>query len=91
MNATSCAILQTVLSTDVALSIAERSVLQRLINGDAETTATVAGGSDEPLLVPQKEAARLLSVSRVTVWRMAKDCVLHPVELLPGTWRYPYR
>jgi hypothetical protein len=30
-------------------------------------------------------------VSRVTVWRMTKDCVLHPVEILPGTWRYRFR
>jgi len=22
---------------------------------------------------------------------MKKDCVLHPVEIIPGTWRYPFR
>ncbi|MGH7945262.1 MAG: helix-turn-helix domain-containing protein [Opitutaceae bacterium] len=37
------------------------------------------------------EAAELLSVSRATIWRMTKDCVLHPVEIIPGTWRYPFR
>ena len=43
------------------------------------------------LLVTQKRAAELLSVSRATVWRMTKDCLLHPVEIIPGTWRYPFR
>jgi hypothetical protein len=22
---------------------------------------------------------------------MTRDCLLHPVEILPGTWRYPFR
>jgi len=21
---------------------------------------------------------------------MTKDCLLHPVEIIPGTWRYPF-
>ena len=91
MNATSRAILQTVVATDASLSAAERSVAQRLIDGRTEAPIVVIGGSDERLLVTQKEAAEMLSVSRVTIWRMTKDCVLHPVEILPGTWRYPYR
>jgi hypothetical protein len=36
------------------------------------------------------ENFELLSVSRATIWRMTKDCVLQPVEILPGTWRYPF-
>jgi predicted DNA-binding transcriptional regulator AlpA len=90
MNATSRAILQTVVATDASLSAAERSAAQRLIDGRIEAPTVVVGGSDERLLVTQKEAAEMLSVSRVTIWRMTKDCVLHPVEILPGTWRYPY-
>jgi predicted DNA-binding protein (UPF0251 family) len=90
MNATSRAILQTVVATDASLSAAERSVAQRLIDGRTEAPIVVIGGSDERLLVTQKEAAEMLGVSRVTIWRMTKDCVLHPVEILPGTWRYPY-
>jgi hypothetical protein len=89
MNTTSRAILQTVLASDAALSGAERNALQRLINGETEVPAA-AGNASEHLLVTQKKAAELLSVSRVTVWRMTKDCLLHPVEILPGTWRYPY-
>ncbi len=49
-----------------------------------------ASATDGPLSVTQKVAAKLLSVSRVTVWRLIKDEVLHPVEILPGTWRYAY-
>jgi hypothetical protein len=90
MNTTSRAILQTVLATDASLSGAERGTVQRLINGEAEVAAT-ADVSDERLLITQKRAAELLSVSRATIWRMTKDCLLHPVEIIPGTWRYPFR
>ena len=91
MNATSRAILQTVLATDASMSAGERGVVQRFINGETEMPGGAIGGAEERLLVTQKTAAELLSVSRVTIWRMTKDCALHPVEILPGTWRYPYR
>lgn len=87
MNTTSRAILQTVLSTDVSLADAERCAIQRLIDGTLNSAPSVRS-DDERLLVTQKVAARLLSVDRVTVWRMTKDGMLHPVEILPGTWRY---
>lgn len=90
MNATSRAILQTVLATDPSLSVAERKAAQRLIDGQTESPTVGGGGADDRLLVTQKQAAELLSVSRVTIWRMTKDCVLHPVEILPGTWRYRF-
>ena len=91
MNATSRAILQTVLATDASLSTAERSAAQRLIDGQIESSTAGCGVADDRLMVTQKQAAELLSVSRVTIWRMTKDCVLHPVEILPGTWRYRFR
>jgi len=90
MNPTSRAILQTVLATDASLSGAERGTVQRLIDGQAEVTAT-APATDERAVVTQKRAAELLSVSRATIWRMTKDGALHPVEIIPGTWRYPFR
>ena len=65
--------------------------MQRVINGEAEIPVASIGGTEERLLVTQKTAAELLSVSRVTIWRMTKDCALHPVEILPGTWRYRYQ
>jgi hypothetical protein len=91
MNATSRAILQTVLATDGSLSATEKGATQRLIDGRVEAPTVAATGIDERLLVTQKRAAELLSVSRATIWRMTKDCILHPVEILPGTWRYSLR
>ncbi len=90
MNTTSRALFQTVLSTDNALSGPERHALQRVLDGVNEIAAPRAGGTDASLLVTQKTAAKLLSVSRVTVWRLTKVHVLHPVQILPGTWRYTY-
>ena len=90
MNATSRALFQTVLSTDECLSGQERLALQRVLDGGIDHATGRASGTDEPLLVTQKVAAKLLSVSRVTVWRLTKDHMLHPVEILPGTWRYAY-
>jgi hypothetical protein len=89
MNPTSHAILQTVIATDSSLTPAERDFVQRLISGETGFEAP-RSGSDERLLVTQKRAAELLSVSRVTIWRMTKELVLHPIEILPGTWRYPF-
>lgn len=91
MNTTSRAILQTVLATDQSLSNAEREVIQRLMDGMPAVVMKTSVADDGRLLITQKVAAKLLSVSRVTVWRLTKDGVLHPVEILPGTWRYPYR
>ena len=90
MNPTSRAILQTVVSTDGSLTPGERDFVRRLISGETVTIESAASAADERLLVTQKRAAELLSVNRVTVWRMTRDCVLHPVEILPGMWRYPF-
>lgn len=91
MNATSRAILQTALATDPSLSATERGAFQRLSNGQEEPPALLEDEGGGRLLVTQKRAAEMLSVSRVTIWRMTRDCALHPVEILPGTLRYPYR
>lgn len=53
--------------------------------------ASAPSAADERLLVTQKRAAELLSVSRVTIWRMTRELILHPVEIIPGTWRYSFR
>jgi predicted DNA-binding transcriptional regulator AlpA len=77
------------LTADSALSAAERSAIKRLINGNLEKASSKEPQPDR-LLVTQKSVAALLSVSRVTVWRMTKNGILHPVEILSGTWRYSY-
>jgi len=91
MNDTSRTLLQTILATDASLTVAERSAAQRLFEGKTEAPAFAAVGVDEKLLVTQKQAAEMLGVSRVTIWRMTKECVLRPVEILPGSWRYRLR
>ena len=90
MNTTSRAILETVLSTDKSLSLAERSTVERLIAGETDSLCARSGDEANRLLITQKVAAELLSVSRITIWRMTKDGVLHPIEVLPGTWRYRF-
>lgn len=91
MNPTSRAILQTVIATDTSLTPCERDFVHRLISGDAMAPASAPSAADERLLVTQKRAAELLSVSRVTIWRMTRELILHPVEIIPGTWRYSFR
>ena len=90
MNTTSRTLLETVVTTDQSLTALERSAVQKLLRGDIESMERGTLDPHAPLLLTQKAAAELLSVSRITIWRMAKDRVLHPVEVLPGSWRYPY-
>ena len=40
-----------------------------------------------PLLLSMSEAARILGVSRPTMWRMIKSGRLRRVEIMPGTFR----
>jgi hypothetical protein len=91
MNATSRAILQTVLSTDSSLSPVERNAFRDLVEGRVETKVEVGEFNGEHLLITQKKVASLLAVSRITIWRMTKGAILHPVEVIPGMWRYHFR
>jgi len=40
-----------------------------------------------PLLMGMSASAKLLGVSRVTLWRMIKGGMLPKIEILPGTFR----
>lgn len=90
MNTTSKAILETVLSTDSSLSFGERGAVERLISGKSDFADSRQPTITDRLLITQKEAGAMLSVSRVTIWRMTRDGALNPVEVLPGTWRYRF-
>jgi len=68
----------------------EQGILQSLINGQRLLQYSAPRPADGPLLLTQKEAARMLSVSRVTLWRMTRNGVFRPIEILPGTVRYAY-
>jgi hypothetical protein len=84
MNPTSRAILQTVIATDSSLTNTEREAIRRLVTGESQS---IPAAGEDRLLVTQKRAAELMSVNRVTIWRMAKESILHPVAILPGMWR----
>jgi hypothetical protein len=86
MNTTTQAILQSVASSDPNLSVAEKALIGRLVTGNAEGSMPEA--SSAPLLMTQRQAAYALGISRVSLWRMTRDSVFQPVEILPGTFRY---
>jgi excisionase family DNA binding protein len=52
-----------------------------------EAAAGKAGPDTGPLLVGMSAAARLLGVSRSTLWRLLRDGRLPKTELFPGTYR----
>ena len=43
--------------------------------------------SPEPLLMGMSASAKLLGVSRATLWRMTKAGLLQKIEVLPGSFR----
>lgn len=89
MNSTSRAILHTLLDSDRELTRGEREAIEQLMHGRLPFTCESSTWQLDRILLTQKQAAKLLSVSRITVWRMVKDGVLTPIEILPGTFRYP--
>ena len=87
MAPTTQALLQSLAENDPSLSEGERSLLKRLIRGDIRPGQGQTQTAD-PLLLTQKEAARLLGISRVTLWRLTREAVFTPVELTSGNFRY---
>ena len=87
MSPTSKAILRSIAESDDSMTAAEREALVRLLAGrlDAPSPGT---WTDAPLLLTQKQAARSLGISRVTLWRLTRDGALVRVEVLPGCFRY---
>ena len=87
MSPTSKAILRSISESDDSMTVAEREALTRLLAGllDVPPPGT---WTDAPLLLTQKQAARSLGISRVTLWRLTRDGALARVEVLPGCFRY---
>ena len=73
-------------SEDVLRSIFSAPAKKRDAALAAASQALHSQAPDQ-LLVNQSEAARLLSVSKCTVWRMVKSGALHPIKVL-GAVRY---
>ena len=62
----------------------QRAAIDRILQGRLEVSRPAPIG---PLLLMMGDAAKLLGVSRATVWRLVKMGRLEPVEILPGTFR----
>lgn len=84
MNPSTQALLQAVATTDASLTPLERDAIHRALSGGLRAPYS----SGQSLLLTQKEATRLLSVSRVTIWRLTREGVFRTVEVTPGTFRY---
>jgi len=86
MNATSRAIVQSVLSSDKELTIPETEALERALSGQSPEPTPSASGPTQ--LLTQRQVAQQLCLSRATVWRLTKQGIFHPVEVTPSTLRY---
>jgi excisionase family DNA binding protein len=62
----------------------QQAAIERILDGKMEAPRPVPTG---PLLVGMGEGAKLLGVSRPTLWRMIKAGRLVKVEVLPGSFR----
>ena len=62
----------------------QQVAIDRILEGKVGAPRPVPSG---PLLMMMGDAAKLLGVSRATIWRMVKLGKLERVEILPGTFR----
>ena len=67
-----------------ALLLAPPETLARI---DTELSGRAAPSYDPTRLLTHAEAARRISASRTTIWRMQKDGFLQVVEIRPGVFR----
>lgn len=62
----------------------QQAAIDRILEGKMEAPRPAPSG---PLLLGMSAAAKLLGVSRPTLWRMVKAGKLSKVEVLPGSFR----
>jgi len=67
-----------------AASPAQMGAIDGILEGKIQEKATETSG---PLLLGMTAAAKLLGVSRATLWRMTRAGLLKKVEVLPGSFR----
>ncbi len=63
----------------------QQAEIDRILDGKGQAAATTMPAG--PLLLGMCAAAKLLGVSRATLWRMVKGGRLSKVEVLPGSFR----
>ena len=79
MDAESC--LQAVAKA----SVEEREQIMGLLSGKGREKALE---TDRVILTDTAGAAHAISVSRTSIWRMAKSGILRRVEIMPGLFRF---
>jgi excisionase family DNA binding protein len=62
----------------------QRELIERILDGKADVKPAASMG---PLLLGMGAGAKLLGISRATLWRMVKSGRLTKVEVLPGSFR----
>lgn len=62
----------------------QQAAIDQVLAGEPATTRRETSG---PLLLGMSAGAKLLGVSRATLWRMVKAGRLAKVEVLPGSYR----
>ena len=79
MNAATQKAVRAILATDQDIAPEQRDAALAILNG------RVPQAGPMPLLLTQMQAARLLGVSRYTIWRMTREGLLHPVSVRDST------
>ena len=84
MNSGTYKAIEALLNADETVQASRR---EAVLDALTELPHSVDAGEKRPLLLNQAEAARLLRVSRITVFRMVKDKQIIPV-MVRGAVRY---
>ena len=85
MNPTTKEIIRLALANDNSIPPDITEAIFNLLEGRLATDRAVS--ANEPLLITMTAAAKLLGVSRVTIWRMVKDGDIRPIEITPNVFR----
>lgn len=76
--------IELALAGDETVEPAMRDCVSAALTGNLPAPGT---RDDAPLLLTMTDAAKVLGVSRVTLWRVVREGVLRPVEIMPGIYR----
>lgn len=84
MKASTKEMIRLTLSSDDTIAPALAQRVMEMLEGREQGRPI---GERESLLMTMIAAAKLLGVSRVTMWRIVKEGVLRPVEITPRVFR----
>ena len=84
MKTTTKQMIELALASDETIEPTIREVIAGVLEGNLPERPTQHDGT---LLLTMTDAARVLGVSRVTLWRMVRTGAVKPVEIMPGIRR----